>query len=100
MQNMERDLAQLGDLVEDDEFANELYRSSCNTSWVHEDGSTWSCSWRYAGGMVADLRNERRGPHSTHYEDYLEFYCLGGEGTVSDRIAKTLGKLGWKAVAS
>jgi len=71
----------------DDEFATELYAALCNMMWV-KNGITWMCSWRYAGGLVADIRNKG--------EDYMHFYCSGGEGTVSDRIREHLKKLGWE----
>jgi hypothetical protein len=94
---MERDIIALGAQLDDDQFANELYCACCNVIWVHEDNSTWTCSWRYAGGMVADLRNERKGPISTQsYEDYLDYYCMGKEGVVSDRVLEALATLGWR----
>ncbi len=47
----------------------------------------YSCSWRYAGGMIADLRGLG--------EDYMDFYCSGGEGLVDPEIEEDLYKLGW-----
>jgi hypothetical protein len=68
----------------------------------------WSCSWRYAGGIIADMQGTG---------DYLNWYCsgMGGlasydeidndkymstkkyvpEGTVTDEIQEDLRKLGW-----
>ena len=63
---------------------------------------TWTCSWRYAGGIVADLCGEG---------DYLDWYCTGirhddgdltinyvGEGMVTDEVQEDLFKLGWLVV--
>jgi hypothetical protein len=87
--NLEKDLnesAEIKERVKDDRFANELYAALCNVDWYKDDIS-WACSWRYSGGLVADLRD--RG------EDYLDFYCNGGEGAVSEEVAEALAKLGW-----
>jgi hypothetical protein len=51
-------------------------------------GLDYSCSWRYAGGLVADLREQG--------EDYLDFYCSGGEGRVASDVREALAKLGWE----
>lgn len=69
--------------------ADELYCALCNAVWVHDDGTEWHGSWRYAAGVVADLRD--RG------ECYLDLYCSpsGAEGTISERVAEALAALGW-----
>jgi hypothetical protein len=72
------------------ERAAELYRALCNTPWQHEDGRTWSASWRAAGDTVAGLMGET--------EDYLSYYCSGGEGQVADWIAGWLAERGWQPV--
>lgn len=79
----------------DRQLAVEIYCAMCNVAWRHEDGSRFSCSWRTAGGIVADLRNLG--------EDYLHFYCSGlsddeppvSEGDVTDRVAAALAERGW-----
>jgi len=58
--------------------------------------NTWSCSWRYAGGIVAHMRGEG---------DYIDWYCSGirdpddsgyvPEGCITDEIRSDLQKLGW-----
>lgn len=73
-------------LVGNHDMATELYRALCNVDW-YKNGIRWSCSWRYAGGIVADLRNVG--------EDYLDFYCSGDEGLVNPTIQETLAKIGW-----
>lgn len=57
---------------------------------------TYGCSWRYAGGLIADLRNLALGTS----EDYMNYYCSGSfegvpEGTVTEEIEEDLNKLGW-----
>ena len=88
-------------------YAQNLYAAMCNQDWQRNDvwpllkGQTWSCSWRYAGGIVAHMREEG---------DYIDWYCSGiqgepdddwvdlghvPEGTVTDQIREDLFKLGW-----
>lgn len=76
----------IAELVMDDRFAEDLYRALCNTSWFR-NGHEWGCTWRQAGGVVANLRDLN--------EDYIDFYCSGREGIVTDEIAGELAALGW-----
>ena len=54
-----------------EEYAQNIYAALCNQDWQRNDvwpllkGQTYSCSWRYAGGIVADMREEG---------DYIEWY--------------------------
>jgi hypothetical protein len=58
----------------DDVYAQNLYAAMCNNEFQRNDmipilkDQTWSCSWRYAGGIIADMRE--RG-------DYIDWYCSG-----------------------
>jgi hypothetical protein len=89
--DLEHDLKALADRARDDrDFAGELYAGLCNADWTHDDATEWSGSWRSAAGVVAQLRG--RG------EDYLDFYCAGGEGEITDRVADALAHLGWHGV--
>lgn len=79
--------------VKEEDFARKLYDCLCNTIWFNKHtGDIYSCSWRYAGGLVADLRNVG--------EDYIDFYCNGfsGEGAYHEEIYSGLEKFGYKAV--
>ena len=91
-----------------DTYAQNLYAAMCNQNWQRNEvwpllkGKTYSCSWRYAGGIVADMREQG---------DYIDWYCSGirgeqgidyeppltfvPEGTVTDEIRNDLFKLGW-----
>jgi hypothetical protein len=68
----------------------------------------WSCTWRYAGGIIADMQQQG---------DYIDWYCSGigdglgngdedgsrgyvGEGLVTDEIEQDLKTLGWIVVDS
>ena len=95
-----------------DAYAQNLYSALCNMQWqrlevvpiLKED--LWSCSWRHAGGVIADMRQEG---------DYIDWYCsgIGGglgngdedgtkgyvpEGVVTDEIKEDLKTLGWVPV--
>ena len=75
-------------------YSQNLYAALCNNRFFY-DKEEWTCSWRFAGGLVADLRNCG--------EDYLDWYCSGignkvgfvTEGEVTDEISLDLMKLGW-----
>ena len=96
-------------------YAQNLYAAMCNREFMKIDiivilkEERWSCSWRYAGGIVADMRQSG---------DYIDWYCSGignremgyglsgpeGEGWVSESIVteeikSDLEKLGWAVLA-
>ena len=86
---------------ESETYAQNLYAAMCNNQFVKNDvwpileDKRWGCSWRYAGGIVADLRGEG---------DYIDWYCSGigdnnkmfvGEGNVTDEVRNDLLILGW-----
>lgn len=74
-------------LVIDDTFAKQLYAALCNVLWKHSENEEYGCTWRYAGEIVADLRDKG--------EDYMDFYFSGNEGVVHENISKILLCYGW-----
>lgn len=111
--NMEYDLRSTEWILEkvrkSDEYAQNLYAAICNNNFTKNDvwpilkEEIWGASWRYAGGIIADMRQEG---------DYIDWYCSGiggglgngdedgtrgyvAEGVVTDEIRKDLLKLGW-----
>jgi hypothetical protein len=76
--SMERDLCtspmMLAKVRDSRVYAQHLYATMCNNNFQKNDvwptlkGETWSCSWRHAGGIVADMREQG---------DYLDWYCSG-----------------------
>jgi hypothetical protein len=65
----------------------------------------YTCSWRAAGGLVADIRNALRmagtpSDSDAGKEDYMDFYISGGEGKVADWIASRLRSKGWEAMGA
>ncbi len=70
-------------------YAQNIYAALCNQDWQKNDvwpllkGETYSCSWRYAGGIVADMREEG---------DYINWYCSGIGGSVSDEEFRDMTK--------
>lgn len=75
-------------------YSQNLYAALCNNRFFYDD-KEWTCSWRYAGGIVSEIN---------YGNDYLDFYCSGmvnnagfvPEGTVTDQIRLDLRKLGWE----
>lgn len=55
-------------------YTQNLYAAMCNNEfqraemWPILTNKTWGCSWRSAGGIVADMREEG---------DYIDWYCSG-----------------------
>ncbi len=102
-----------------DYYAQNLYAALCNMQWCkrdlvpalrQSDEDLWGCSWRYAGGIIADMQQQG---------DYIDWYCsgMGGlnqeydsketneqwqkrtgyvqEGFITDEVETDLNKLGW-----
>ena len=123
--NMEYDLRStqwIIDKAKDDAYAQNLYAAMCNNDFTKNDvwpiltEKRWSCSWRHAGGIIADMQGKG---------DYIDWYCSGirdakildddefraltkeqqesyiqgkkfvPESCVTDEIRKDLLKLGW-----
>jgi hypothetical protein len=136
--NMEYDLCSTDWMLEkvrsSDSYAQHLYAAMCNNEFqkinldntpenvveVLTDGPpVWSCSWRHAGGVIADMQQQG---------DYINWYCSGSrdtspmtieeysnlteeqrlryeitknyvsESVVTDEIRADLLKLGWKVI--
>ena len=109
--NMRRDMMESAWLVAkvqaSEVYAQNLYAAMCNNDfqkielWAILTDESWCCSWRSAGGIVADLRDEG---------DYLAWYCSGimnegtyiegyvREGTVTEEIEADLRELGWQVL--
>jgi len=113
--NMEYDLRSSKELCDkvkaSDVYAQNLYAAMCNMTWQSREfwqemkGETWSCSWRHAGGIIADMREQG---------DYIDWYCSGiggglsmddgqpegyvAEGQVTEEIELDLNRLGWRPV--
>jgi hypothetical protein len=111
--NMEYDLLTTDWILEkvrsSDTYAQNLYAAMCNNDFQKLEvipilkDQTWGCSWRYAGGIIADMRQKG---------DYIDWYCSGigdglgngdrdgsksyvGESVITDEIRKDLKCLGW-----
>jgi hypothetical protein len=100
-------------------YSQNLYAAMCNNSFQRLDvwpilkDEYWSCSWRSAGGIIADMRQQG---------DYIDWYCSGMGGlnqdyegnesdedwqkrtsyvpecTVTEEIEQDLNKLGWRVI--
>lgn len=95
-------------------YAQNLYAAMCNNDFIKREmwpilkNQKWSCSWRYAGGIIAHMRQEG---------DYIDWYCSGirnddpdeesksvegrdyvSESVVTEEIENDLYNLGWLVV--
>lgn len=84
-------------------YAQNIYAALCNMQWQKLDvvpilkEEYWHCSWRYAGGVVADIIGKG---------DYMDYYCSSmsdgecfvAEGEVTDEIREDFLRLGWQPV--
>ena len=73
-----------------DAYAQNIYAALCNQPWQKNDvwpllkDETYSCSWRYAGGIIADMLETG---------DYIDWYCSGIKGELTEeQIASALEK--------
>lgn len=66
-------------------YCQDLYAALCNNRFFYGD-KEWTCSWRHAGGIIADMIEKG---------DYINWYCSGNEGHVTEEIRTDLIKLGW-----
>jgi len=126
--NMEYDLRStdwiLEKVRESHVYAQNLYASMCNNDFQKNEfmprlaGKTWSCSWRSAGGIVADMRQEgdyidwycsgiRNGPlpdnefqklSQEQQKHVLEYQAYVSESVVTDEIRSDLRRLGWDVI--
>lgn len=89
-----------------DIYAQNLYAALCNNEFEHNTvigrlrNDRWSCSWRFAGSIIADIKG---------HGDYLDYYCTGlqpigqdhrtdefvSEGVVSQEVRDDLYNMGW-----
>lgn len=96
--NMENDLrSSLSNKCKSSErYSQNLYAALCNNSFL-KGGQEWGCSWRHAGGIIADLREQG---------DYLDWYCSGikaeqgfvEEGHVTEEVRADLSSIGWSYI--
>lgn len=116
--NMEYDLRSAKWICEkakaSDSYSQNLYAAMCNMQFIKLavipilKDQRWSVSWRHAGGIVADMREQG---------DYIDWYCSGignddtgygldhrrangyvSESHITDEIKEDLKKLGWVPV--
>ena len=129
--NLEYDLRSTEWIIEkaksDNIYAQHLYAAICNNEFQRNDvwpiltDKKWGASWRHAGAIVADMREQG---------DYMDWYCTGiqgddqiddevfqnmddhqrrevfeakayvSESVVTDEIREDLLKLGWIVISS
>ena len=92
----EKDLLLIKSYLDCDNIAQNIYAALCNNDWqsIKEPTNIYSCSWRYAGGLIADLRGK--------HESYLDYYCSGildedniSEGETTEQVRELLLSINW-----
>jgi len=66
-------------------YCEQLYAALCNNQFFYGD-KEWTCTWRFAGGIISDMIQKG---------DYIDWYCSGNEGFVTDEIKLDLMMMGW-----
>lgn len=71
----------------DERFCSDWWSALANVDWYNvKTHDVYSVSFRYAGGLIADLRGTG---------DYMDWYCGSAQAVVSDDIARRMKKFGW-----
>lgn len=93
-------------------YAQNFYAALCNNEFLKLKvlpilkDEYWSCSWRYAGGIIADIREEG---------DYMDWYCSGvtmssyidadgtkvravSESVITCEVRQDIEMLGWRII--
>lgn len=89
--NLEYDLRSTEWILEkvrgDDVYAQNLYAAMCNNEFTKREmwpilkDQRWSCSWRHAGGIIADMQEKG---------DYIDWYCSGIRNEITEEELKNL----------
>jgi hypothetical protein len=106
--NLERDVRSTDWIVtkirQHEIYAQNFYAALCNNQYQPRDvwgilkNINWDCSWRYAAGLIAEIRED---------ESYIDWYCSGTgfagtdfagfveESYVTVEIETDLNNIGW-----
>jgi len=77
----------LGERIKaDEQMARDMWSALANVDWKHKDGEAPGFSFRTAGGFIAEIRGSG---------DYMDWYCSGQAGTVTQEIEKAMLAEGW-----
>jgi hypothetical protein len=77
----------LGERIKADEWmARAMWSALANIDWRHEDGVAPGFTFRGAGAFIAEIRGSG---------DYVDWYCSGPDGTVTEEIEKAMLAEGW-----
>ena len=75
------------DLRSSKEFCIEMWSALTNIQWYYKDNKEdQGFSFRQAGGAIAEIRGAG---------SYMDWYCSGPSGVVSENIAERMAKHGW-----
>jgi hypothetical protein len=98
----------------DEKYAQNVYSALCNIVWYKMEflptlkgDNEWTCTWRWAGGFVSDIRK------GIGAGDYMEYYCSGigaglgngdedgtkgyvGESVVTEEVENDFKTIGWQ----
>jgi len=83
-------------LLKDEGFACAAYESFCNQVYIDEQRERFSCSWRYAGGMIAEMRDEGEDYLDYYLGDFIERTGLDRVPLHKDKVQEVYNRLGWR----
>ena len=73
-------------IIEDDSYARDFYGALCNNELFDNGELTDGYTSREAGGLIAFIRKNG---------SYLDWYCSGNEGKVTDEVRQDLLDMGY-----
>ena len=77
-------------LRENEKFGVELWSALANVSWINRnDPNRTDCgeSFRSAGSLISSMLCKG---------DYMDWYCSGTDGVVSEFVSQKMAERGWK----
>lgn len=85
----------LGDWIRETfENGAEMWSALANIIWEHPEHGEDAHSFRSAGALVARIHYRDIG-HPDPEWAYVDFYCSGPYGSVSDHVAQKMAAEGW-----
>jgi len=76
--------------IKSEDYCRDLYAALCNNEFT-KGSKTCSYTWRTVGGIIANILEKG---------DYIDWYCSGNEGFITEEVKQDLENMGWFAYES